>query len=313
MLIAHVDGERRLAEKFAHKIHTCECPGCAAPVLARVGEQRVAHWAHVRKTICPVAAGETPWHREWKSLGCPEEIEVVRPEWPANRADLCLVEAEQLQVVELQHSGITLAAIQQRELAYRDVVWIVDVRKRNFAVAHDHFQWKRASAAWAAAEQVIFDDGKVVHGRLAGACVLPIREGHLLFPFQNTSGPVLSMTRPATRAALLTMLVVFKVARGEYLAAREAERLARKLRAQHEQELRSAAERDTWFKPSPCPPKRRLTENEQVREDLRRVSAALDAMRAENAPKPRPSAQDLDYEVIYGEWPTRDRSDKSRS
>ena len=313
MLIAHVDGERRLAEKLAHKIHVCRCPGCEAPVLARVGEQRVAHWAHVRKTYCPVAAGETLWHREWKSLGRPEEIEVVRPEWPANRADLCLVENDHLQVVELQHSGITLETIQQRELAYRDVVWIVDVRTRNFNTAQGRYHWKRASAVWAAAEQVIFDDGQGVHGRLAGGTVPPTMAGELLFPFQNTSGGVASWQRPATRTELITLLGAFKVARGEYQAAREAERLAYELRMKQEQELLEASQRGSWFKPSPSPPHRPLTADEQVRADLRRVTASLDAMLAENTPKAGPTAAELDYEVLFGEWPTRDRSDKSGS
>ena len=222
------------------------------------------------------------------------------------------MEQEQLQVVELQHSGITLATIQQRELAYRDVVWIVDVRKRSFSVARDHFQWKRASAVWAAAEQVIFDDGKVVHGRLAGASVQPTQKGELLFPFHNTSGPVLSMPHPATRAALIAMLADFKAARGEYLAAREAERLPRSF-ARNMSRICSMPPNATLGLDPHRPPKRRLTEEEQVREDLRRVSASLDAMRAENAPMPVPTAQDLDNEVPFGEWPTRNRSDKSRS
>lgn len=117
MLIAHVDGVRRLAQKLAHKTHDCRCPGCGASVLARVGDVRIPHWAHQRKTSCPVAAGESLWHLEWKALGRLEEIEVVRPEWPNNRADLCLVEGGLQQVVELQHSGITADLISQHEKA----------------------------------------------------------------------------------------------------------------------------------------------------------------------------------------------------
>ncbi len=311
MLIAHVDGERRLAEKLAHRIHVCRCPGCEAPVLARVGEQRVAHWAHVRKTYCTVAAGETLWHREWKSLGRSEEIEVVRPEWQAHRADLCLVEHDQLQVVELQHSGITLETIQQRELAYRDVVWIVDVRTRNFSIAQGRYHWKRASAVWTAAEQVIFDDGETVHGRLTGAASLATLEGELLFRFQSASGPVLSSPRPATRAELIMLIGAFKGARSEYQAERDTERLAYQLRAKQEQELIAAAQRDSWFTPPPGPPKRLSTEDEQVREDLRRITATLDALRAENAPTTAPTPEDLDYDILFGEWPSRSRPDKT--
>ncbi len=60
MLIALVDSERRLAEKLAHQSHDCRCPSCAALVRAKVGDERVAHWAHVQQADCPVTAGKTP-------------------------------------------------------------------------------------------------------------------------------------------------------------------------------------------------------------------------------------------------------------
>lgn len=313
MMIAHVNGERRLAEKLAHKRLDCRCPGCALPVLARVGEQRAPHWAHVRKSDCPVAAGETDWHREWKSLGQPHEIEVVRPEWPGHRADLCLVEQGHLQVIELQHSGIALETIRQRELAYRDVVWIVDVSARAFTTSGDRFQWKRASIVWSEAEQVIFDDGKAVHGRLAGAAEVPRIGEQLLFNVQTVSGRIASWPRPADRVSLVALLAAFKSVRRDYLAAREAEHQVWAEQERQEQERRAAARRDSWFRPSPGPTRRPLTEEEQIRADLRRVSAALEAMQAETTPTPKPSIAELDHEVLFGDWPRRDSPDKPRS
>ncbi|MEO8315602.1 MAG: competence protein CoiA family protein [Pseudomonadota bacterium] len=301
MLIALVDGERRLAGKFAHRSHRCCCPGCKRPVQARVGDERVAHWAHWKRADCLVAAGETPWHREWKSLGRPEEIEVVRPKWPSNRADLCLMENDQQQVVELQHSGITRDAILQREQAYGDVVWIVDVSGRAFTMEHDRYHWKRASQVWTYAEQVLLDDGKTVHGRLAGACRTDHLPGELLFKYMNSTGGVVTLPRPTDRSELLALLAAFKAARHNYSAAREAERIAYEQRLKEEKELEDAARRDSWFTSSPAP---QLSEDEQVRADLRRISAALDAMRAPAPSKPvSPTAVELEHDILFGEWP----------
>src|SRR5690606_39099917 len=100
--------------------------------------------------------------------------------------------------------------IQRRELAYRDVVWIVDLRARAFTTSGDRFQWKRASIVWSGAEQVIFDDGKAMHSRLTGAVQAPRIDEQLLYTVQTASGPIASWLRPADRASLVALLAAFK-------------------------------------------------------------------------------------------------------
>jgi hypothetical protein len=193
------------------------------------------------------------------------------------------------------------------------VVWIVDVSARAFTTARGRFLWKRASVVWSGAEQVIFDDGKAVHGRLTGAAQIPRIGEQLLFTVQTASGPISSWPRPADRASLVALLAAFKSARRDYLAAREAEHQVWAEQERQEQERQAAARRDSWFKPSPGPPRRPLTEEEQIRADLRRVSAALEAMQTETTPAPKPSVAELDHEVLFGDWPRRDSTDKPRS
>jgi competence protein CoiA-like protein len=168
MLIANVGGERQRATKSLHKEQACSCPGCGQPVIARCGEQKVNHWAHVAKTDCPVGAGETEWHLGLKSLANDHEIEVTLPHWAHNRADVCLDLGADYLVVELQHSGISENEILKREEAYQQMVWVVDVKDRpGFSLyGEKRFKWKHASTVWNAADApVIFDTGEkwVVH------------------------------------------------------------------------------------------------------------------------------------------------------
>ncbi len=200
----------------------------------------------------------------------------MQPEWPSNRADLFLIEGGLQQVVELQHSGITADTVSQREQAYRDVIWIVDVRGRAFSVQGDRYQWKRASQVWTCADQVIFDNGTTCYGRLAKATYRP--EVGLLFRYMDTTGSVATLRRPAIRAELLAMIAGFKVAQRLHQQEREAERIEYELEFKEQQEAAAQANRDSWFRPPPSPPKLQW---ERDQEDLRRVTASLEAMQQE--------------------------------
>lgn len=64
MLIAEVEGKRCKATKGAKGI----CPYCKSEVIAKCGEQKVAHWAHKANKECDSWHDkETEWHLMWKN------------------------------------------------------------------------------------------------------------------------------------------------------------------------------------------------------------------------------------------------------
>jgi hypothetical protein len=89
-------------------------------VLAKCGQINVHHWAHVVGEDCdPWSEPETPWHRKWKSFGHLTEQTLAN-----HRADI--ITSRGL-VVELQHSGISVDEIREREAFYgANLRWLFD-------------------------------------------------------------------------------------------------------------------------------------------------------------------------------------------
>ena len=115
----------------------CQC--CNNPVIAKTGDKNVWHWAHEFIGTCSQKAkGE--WHYSWQDLFNEDEVEVRDPKWPNNIADICIKDPrlpDGYLVIELQESAISLEDIQQRNQAYKHIIWITNnlsnkPRKRNF-------------------------------------------------------------------------------------------------------------------------------------------------------------------------------------
>lgn len=89
------------------------CPGCDNPVQPKLGKTVIHHWSHWSGECNSESEPETEWHRKWKSYLPADNIEVG---FENNRADIITLGGI---VCELQHSGISIDKIQQRNTAYK--------------------------------------------------------------------------------------------------------------------------------------------------------------------------------------------------
>lgn len=108
----------------------CVCPVCGEPVVARLGDMVVHHWAHRPGAVeCDTwSEGPSEWHRYWQSAVTLDRREVVIGR---HRADALLPGGA---VMEVQHSSIPAWEAQERTRFYAEhtgmrAVWMVDARE----------------------------------------------------------------------------------------------------------------------------------------------------------------------------------------
>lgn len=107
------------------------CPGCEDTVVSKVGMIVRPHWAHHNSVDCDTwSGGETDWHLGWKQLALDQlgwEVEVpMREEGTLHRADAV---HERGHIVEFQHSGLSLPALEERSDFYGRhgvLCWVFD-------------------------------------------------------------------------------------------------------------------------------------------------------------------------------------------
>jgi len=130
MMYSLVDGEK--VEATPGIRGTCVC--CGSETIAKCGTVMVHHWAHKSLIECDQWwESEGEWHRTWKrAVGAedPARIEVtIRDTFSGkwHRADALSIDGW---VIELQHSPLSPAKIQEREEFYgvhsKGMVWIFD-------------------------------------------------------------------------------------------------------------------------------------------------------------------------------------------
>ncbi|MFI5384850.1 MAG: competence protein CoiA [Fimbriimonadales bacterium] len=136
------------------------CPTCGEGLLAKCGEIKAWHWAHIARLDCdPWQEHETEWHRGWKSLVPPERAEVCYGE---HRADIL---GNDECVVELQHSSISTTEIREREAFYGRMIWLLDGApfqdKLRVETRADEifFSWSPSRPSWLAARKPVFIHG----------------------------------------------------------------------------------------------------------------------------------------------------------
>jgi competence protein CoiA len=99
---ALVNGQRQEAQPNL----SGECPNCTGPMVAKCGEVRAKHWAHVGKRICdPWWENETEWHRAWKGQFPADWQEIVHPGENGEK-HIADVKTDQGWVLEFQHSHL---------------------------------------------------------------------------------------------------------------------------------------------------------------------------------------------------------------
>ena len=126
MLIAEVEGKRCKATKGAKGI----CPYCKSEVIAKCGEQKIAHWAHKASKECDSWHDkETEWHLMWKNYFPESWQEIIKYDQITGENHLADVCTEKGFTLEFQHSSIKPEERQSREIFYKNMVWVVDARK----------------------------------------------------------------------------------------------------------------------------------------------------------------------------------------
>lgn len=164
MMYALLDGTRQEASP---RVATATCPTCGDAVIPKCGRVVVWHWSH-RPAIgeCdPWAEPDNHWHREWQ-LTVPKERREVRI--GRHRADMVTPQGF---VIEVQHSGIGVDEIRERESFYGSMAWIFDAREAygqerlDVRVRRGHpdptyrtFRWKHARKSIAACRKTVWLD-----------------------------------------------------------------------------------------------------------------------------------------------------------
>lgn len=136
MLIAiNNEGTATLAT-FAERKNRFTCPGCGAKVVLKKGDLKVAHFAHLKNSICSrYSEGETVEHLQGKlnlynwilSKGIEAKLEVFLPEI-SQRADILITVDQTVIAVEYQCSKISIDEVCSRTMGYHQlgisVIWI---------------------------------------------------------------------------------------------------------------------------------------------------------------------------------------------
>ena len=125
MQYAIVDGNKVEATKSGER---GKCQGCGNEVVAKCGEIKINHWAHLSSQKCDFEReAETEWHREWKSYF--ENVEVRQEK----DGEVCIADALNNKgvAIEFQHSPINAETIKKRERVHGKVIWVVDCRSRD--------------------------------------------------------------------------------------------------------------------------------------------------------------------------------------
>lgn len=121
MKYAIVDGQRLEA---SHGL-LGTCPECSAVMTPRCGKFRVAHWAHLRRSVYCWWKPETKWHRNWKECFPAAWQEVVHSTSNGDR-HIADIKAAHGLVIEFQHSDISDQERRSREEFYKPMHWVVD-------------------------------------------------------------------------------------------------------------------------------------------------------------------------------------------
>lgn len=148
MLIALVNNQRTLA---APKLKGL-CPGCKQPVIARCGDHRAWHWAHVSRKDCDSWWEETEWHRVWKAKFPVEWQETIMFDPRTGEKHIADVHTGHGLVIEFQHSPLDTQERAAREAFYKNMVWIVDAAHRKL----DYRRFLKAFPQFRKAQEGVF-------------------------------------------------------------------------------------------------------------------------------------------------------------
>ena len=108
------------------------CQVCKAEVIAKCGDIKIHHWAHKSKRKCDHWwENETQWHRDWKNQFSKDWQEIVHTS-ETGEGHIADIKTPKGLVVEFQHSPIKPEEILARNTFYKNIIWIVDGKRRKY-------------------------------------------------------------------------------------------------------------------------------------------------------------------------------------
>ena len=132
MNIAIDDKGNRITASSAVKGEIYKCPLCNAEVIVKQGEINIDHFAHKsHECLDSWHYDMSEWHYSMQNRFPEEQREVVvRHNGEIHRADILFGK----QVVEFQHSQISIEEVKKRNKFYRDagydIAWVFDVQQQ---------------------------------------------------------------------------------------------------------------------------------------------------------------------------------------
>ncbi len=127
MRYALANGQRREAQPGL----SGECPSCGRAMVAKCGELKIWHWAHLgRRTCDPWWENETEWHRAWKEQ-FPVDWQEVIHRAESGEKHIADIKTAQGWVLEFQHSYLKPEERWARDSFYPKLVWVVNGARRN--------------------------------------------------------------------------------------------------------------------------------------------------------------------------------------
>jgi competence protein CoiA len=107
-----------------------KCDYCGDAMIAKCGDIRVHHWAHLGTRNCdPWWENETEWHRAWKNH-FPEDWQERSHQSENGEKHIADVKTKSGVVLEFQHSHLSREERQSREMFYQNMVWVVNGLRR---------------------------------------------------------------------------------------------------------------------------------------------------------------------------------------
>lgn len=182
MLIAEVNGKRCSATKGAKGI----CPYCKSEVIAKCGEQKIAHWAHKSIQLCDSwHEKETEWHLMWKNYFPLEWQELIKYDEKTGEKHIADVYTPQGFTLEFQHSAIKPEERQSREQFYKNMNWVVDGTR----LKNDYKRFETGIKSAKIFHKIMLPDQNQTH--IGNILEMPITEDFLPKNWLNSNVPVI--------------------------------------------------------------------------------------------------------------------------
>ena len=109
------------------------CPICKEKLIPRCGMEKSPHWAHRKSSLCESwSSTETEWHLNWKNQFPEDWQEVLCHNDTIPGIHIADVKTPEGTVLEFQHSPISDEDKISREVFYQNMLWIVDLHKRQW-------------------------------------------------------------------------------------------------------------------------------------------------------------------------------------